>query len=243
VRVDGGALTPRLWDLQTGDAVRISQRAAGSFTLSHAPRHPELWLIATGTGLAPYVAMLRTPIPWQTFERIILVHGVRHCRDLSYVEEFRQYSQKYGDQFHYVPMATREECPQGLSGRITTRLEDGGLERHVGATFSGDRSTVMLCGNPDMLNDMESILCARGLAKHRKKNPGHIVVERYWERRYVVDFWSSDLASTSIARCKTGSTVNVAFSALDDLAPDFSAGPEVFEDSCASGSRPNNSND
>ncbi len=180
VRVDEGELTPRLWNLQPGDVVQISQRAAGSFTLAHAPRHPDLWLIGTGTGLAPYVAMLRTPVPWHSFERIVVVHGVRFCRDLSYVDEFQQYAAKYGKQFRYVPMATREECPQGISGRITARLQDGGLEQFVGCQFGAVRSTVLLCGNPDMLDEMEALLLARGLAKHRKKTPGNIVVERYW---------------------------------------------------------------
>ncbi len=180
VRVDDGALTPRLWNLANGDAIEISERAAGSFTLSHAPRHPDLWLIATGTGLAPYIAMLRSPAVWASFARIIVVHGVRYRRDLSYTGELAEYERTRPGVFTYVPMATRDDCPQGLAGRITTRLVDQGLEERAGCRIAADRSTMLLCGNPAMLDEVESLLIDRGLQKHRKKSPGNIVVERYW---------------------------------------------------------------
>lgn len=180
VMVNGGELTPRLCSLKTGDAIDVSERAAGSFTLSHAPPHENLWLIGTGTGLAPYIAMLRTDQPWETYQRIVLIHGTRLCADLSYADELRGYAKKFGSRFQYLPMTTREDCPEGLTGRIPARLSDGAIEDFAKLPISADNSTVMLCGNPAMLDDVENMLVERGLKKHRSKTPGHIVVERYW---------------------------------------------------------------
>lgn len=180
VMVDGGELTPRLCQLKPGDPLDVSERAAGSFTLSHAPRNENLWLIGTGTGLAPYIAMLRTEEPWSQYRRIVLIHGTRKCSDLSYTDELRQWSRTRASQFHYVPMTTRDSCPQGIEGRIPLRLSDGSIESFVQCSIKPDNATVMLCGNPAMLDDVENLLVARGLKKHRSKSPGHIVVERYW---------------------------------------------------------------
>ncbi len=180
VMVEGGALTPRLWGLNPGDAIEVSERAAGSFTLSHAPKNENLWLIGTGTGLAPYIAMLRTEEPWTQFRRIILIHGTRLCTDLSYADELRQFAKEHPAQFTYLPMTTRETCAEGLSGRIPPRLIDGSIEAHTQCPIRADNATVMLCGNPAMLDDVENLLVERGLKKHRGKSPGNIVVERYW---------------------------------------------------------------
>lgn len=180
VMVEGGELTPRLWRMQPGDPIDVSERAAGSFTLQHAPKNENLWLIGTGTGLAPYIAMLRTPQPWEQFRKIILIHGTRLCGDLSYADELQEFERRHGDRFRYLPMTTREPCPTGLTGRIPLRLADGGIESHVGTPIRPDNATVMLCGNPAMLDEVENLLLERGLKKHRSKSPGHIVVERYW---------------------------------------------------------------
>jgi ferredoxin--NADP+ reductase len=178
--VEGGELTPLLWNMSIGDSIDVSERAAGSFTLAHAPRHENLWLIGTGTGLAPYIAMLRTDQPWNTYQRIVLIHGTRVCADLSYADELNEWARVHGPRFHYLPMTTREPCAAGLSGRIPLRIEDGAIESHIGCEIRPDNSTVMLCGNPAMLDDVENLLVARGLKKHRSKSPGNIVVERYW---------------------------------------------------------------
>ncbi|MFM7974589.1 MAG: FAD-binding oxidoreductase, partial [Pirellula sp.] len=84
VRVDQGELTPRLWNLEVGQSIDVCSKATGSFTLSHTPVAKNLWLLATGTGLAPYIAMLRQPKIWETYNRIVLVHGVRYLTDLAY---------------------------------------------------------------------------------------------------------------------------------------------------------------
>ena len=92
VLVEDGRLTPRLWNMREGDQLDVSQKAAGSFTLGHCPQASHLWLIGTGTGLAPYIAMLRTEEPWQRYQKIIVVHGVRHAPDLAYQDELARYT-------------------------------------------------------------------------------------------------------------------------------------------------------
>jgi ferredoxin/flavodoxin---NADP+ reductase len=174
-----GSLTPRLWKLEAGNEVIISQKAAGGFTLDNSPEGKELWLIGTGTGLAPYIAMLRTDEPWLRYPKIILVHGVRHASDLAYQEEMASYASHGQDRFRYIPVVSREVYSDGLSGRITTCLENGSLEEAAQSKFSKE-SAILLCGNPDMLDDCESMLGKRGITKHKKKTPGQIVVERYW---------------------------------------------------------------
>lgn len=180
VLVEDGELTPRLWQLDPGGTIHVSQKPAGSFTLEKVPECRELWLVATGTGLAPYVAMLRTEKPWQRFEKIVVVHGVRFVSDLSYAEEMLQFEKLHGERFAYVPTATRDSDPRALHGRIPQLLASGELEEKAGTTLSRERSCIMLCGNPAMLDDMEQSLASRQMKRHRSRSPGQIIVERYW---------------------------------------------------------------
>jgi ferredoxin--NADP+ reductase len=179
VLVEDGRLTPHLWKMQPGDSIDISAKAAGSFTLDHCPQAKVLWLISTGTGLAPYVAMLRTAEPWNRYEKIIVVHGVRHATDLAYQAEFEKYRLEFGPRFQYISVVSREKIDGSLPGRITTCIENGSLESTVDQAFTPD-CCVMLCGNPDMLDETEHLLGQRSIKKHKKKDPGQIVVERYW---------------------------------------------------------------
>ncbi len=179
VLVENGQLTPHLWNLKEGDTVEVSQKAAGSFTLKHCPDGKVLWLLATGTGIAPYIAMLRTPDPWQRYERIVYVHGVRQGMDLAYQPELARYRDQHGEKFSSISVVSREDIPGTLRGRITKCIADGSLESAAGATLSVD-SCVMMCGNPDMLDETEKLLEERGLKRNRAKSPGQIVVERYW---------------------------------------------------------------
>lgn len=180
VVVEDGELTPRLFQLNEGDDVTVSERAAGSFTLKKTPEAEILWLVSTGTGLAPYIAMLRTETPWQRFEKIVVIHGVRYAADLAYTDELKSLEEKYDSRFKLVQSLTREEKPGTLHGRIPNLLEDGTLEEHLGWTMNKDNSAVLLCGNPAMLDDMEERLGKREMTKHRTKSPGQIVLERYW---------------------------------------------------------------
>lgn len=179
VLVEDGKLTPHLWKMQVGDAVDISGKAAGSFTLDHCPTANVLWLIGTGTGLAPYIAILRTEAPWQRYKKIVVVHGVRHATDLAYQQELADHKQMYGERFDYIPVVSREQVQNALPGRITTCISNGSLEATAGQNFTPD-SCVMMCGNPDMLTETENLLGERGITRHKAKEPGQIVVERYW---------------------------------------------------------------
>jgi ferredoxin--NADP+ reductase len=179
VLVEDGKLTPHLWKMDVGAQVDVSARAAGSFTLKHCPEGETLWLIATGTGLAPYIAMLRTEEPWERYQKIVVVHGVRQATDLAYQEEFAGYQGQQGERFAYLPVVSREEISGCLHGRITRCLANGSLEATAGKVLDTN-SCVMLCGNPAMLDETEQLLGERGIKKHKRKEPGQIVVERYW---------------------------------------------------------------
>ncbi|MEQ1828490.1 MAG: ferredoxin--NADP reductase [Pirellula sp.] len=180
VRVDEGELTPRLWNMKEGDAIDVSAKATGGFTLSHTPSADCIWLLATGTGLAPYIAMLRETNIWERYKKIVLVHGVRFATDLAYQDELKSFHDRHPDRFHAVPVVSRAEVPGAISGRITTAIEKGTLESATNTPLSADNSVVMMCGNPQMLDDVEALLGARGMTRHKKSKPGHIVVERYW---------------------------------------------------------------
>lgn len=180
VKVDDGRLTPHLWSLQAGSPLQISEKAAGGFTLSKTPAAENLWLIGTGTGLAPYIAMLQTPAVWDKFQRVIIVHGVRHVHELAYRDWLLEKCREFGPRLIYLPSATRDQSEGVLFGRTTELLARGDLERAAGCEIRVDNSAFLLCGNPAMLDDMEATLGQRGLTRHRAKSPGQIVVERYW---------------------------------------------------------------
>jgi ferredoxin--NADP+ reductase len=141
--------------------------------LSEVPQAETLWLVSTGTGIAPFLSILRTDEPWQRFKNIVLVHAVRHARELVYREIVEATKAKY------VTMVSREAHPGSLSGRIPAALRDGRLEEKTGLKIDAS-SHFMLCGNPDMLRDTTAALAERGLRKHRRRTPGHISVESFW---------------------------------------------------------------
>lgn len=180
VLVEDGELTPKLWALKEGDPIQVAQRAAGSFTLKKTPEAETLWLVATGTGLAPYIAMLRTDEPWESYKQIAVIHGVRHFPDLAYTEELKAFEAKYPGRFKLVQSLTREEADGTLNGRIPGLFENGEIEKATGFECRPDNSAVLLCGNPAMLDSMEEVLGKRDMKKHRSKSPGQIVLERYW---------------------------------------------------------------
>ncbi len=180
VLVPEGELTPKLWALEVGDPLLVNDRGAGRFSLDHTPDAEHLWLFATGTGLAPYIAMLRTDAPWQRFKKIVVVHGVRHEADLAYTEELSEHRTTHPGQFELIQSLTREQSEVAMRGRIPALLASGQLEKAADCKLTKDSSSVMLCGNPAMLDSMEELLNSRGMVKHRSKAPGQIVLERYW---------------------------------------------------------------
>lgn len=179
--VADGALTPRLFALGEGDRLLVNPLAAGNFTLERVPDARVLWLIATGTGLGPYVSMLRTAEPWSRFERLVVVHGVRAPDHLAYREELAGRSAAHEGRLTCVPLVSRDPAASGvLHGRITTALESGALEEAAGASLDPETSQVLLCGNPGMIGEMQALLATRGLQRNRRRAPGHVTVEKYW---------------------------------------------------------------
>ena len=178
--IPGGPLSSRLATLETGDSVWLTAAANGLLTLGEVPEHTrDLWLLATGTGVGPFLSMLQTDEPWQRFDRVVLGYGVRHRSNLGYGELIERLQREHPQRFHFVPFVTAEPCPDAFDCRITEALDNGRLEAHVGLTLAAERSHVMLCGHSAMISDAVGILERRGLRRHRRRDAGQISTEKY----------------------------------------------------------------
>jgi len=181
-KVNDGSFTPTLFDTKVGDSVLVDPTPHGYFTLDWVPPAQELWLLATGTGLGPFVSMLRSREPFEKFSNIVLAHGVRRAEQLAYADELAGLGAEFPGRLTRIPLVSGEAAgPSALSGRMTTALVDGRLELAAARTLSAERSHVMLCGNPSMIDEMLELLSARGLRRHRARKPGHVTVEKYWD--------------------------------------------------------------
>ena len=175
VVVPEGPLSPRLARLERGDELLVASNPAGFLVLSELPDAQTLWLLSTGTGIAPFLSILRTQAPWQNFRNVVLVHAVRRANELVYQELIRPMQD-----LRYVAFVSREAHAGALAGRIPAAILDGRLEAAAGLALAPESSQVMLCGNPDMLRDAAAALAVRGLRKHRRRSPGQITVESFW---------------------------------------------------------------
>jgi ferredoxin--NADP+ reductase len=175
-----GPLSPRLAALGVGDKVWLAPRASGMFTISETASADTLWCLSTGTGIGPFLSMLRTEDPWDKFGNVVLVHAVRHAIDLTYREEIGGIARAHEGRFRYVPMVSRDAHPDALAGRIQAAIEDGRLEARVALPLTAENAHAMLCGNPAMVDDVQKVLAMRGMRRHRRKEPGHITLETYW---------------------------------------------------------------
>lgn len=181
IEVPEGPLTPRLVRLEAGDPIFIMPKANGFLVLSEVPDAQNLWLISTGTGIGPFLSILHTETPWHRFQRIVLVHAVRQAVELSYSEQIARLLALHPDQLSFVPFVSRETHPGALSGRVPAAIEDGRLEAAAGVAIAAESSQLMLCGNPAMVAATIEVLEARGMKKHRRRDPGQITVENYWK--------------------------------------------------------------
>ncbi len=181
--VPEGPLTPQLAALQPGDALKLAPRAAGFLTLDEIPFEQtgckHLWMLATGTGVGPFLSILQSGEAWRRFEKLVLVYSVRTQQQLAYHNLIEQLTQQHPQQFHFVPAVTREIAPGALTTRITTTLESGELEQRVGLQITPQQSHVMMCGNSAMIRSAFTLLEQRGLKKHLRREPGHISTEKY----------------------------------------------------------------
>ena len=183
--VPDGEFTSELSRLEVGDELLIDKQAFGFLTLDRFPDGRDLWLLATGTGLAPFLSILQDFEVWQRFERIVLVYSARTGSELAYqplIRELpeREYLEGAGSKLSYLPVVTREQLPGALNGRITRLIEIGELERAAGLELTPEHSRIMLCGNPQMIEDTRQMLKARDLNLALTRKPGQVAVENYW---------------------------------------------------------------
>ncbi len=176
----GGPFSTALVTMKVGDTLKVDKTAFGFLTTERFVDGQDLWLLATGTGLAPFLAILEEPATWTQYQRVILVHSVRQPDELAYQERIRTLTAPYPGQFQYVPTCTRAAVPGALNKRITTLLQEGDLERHVGLQIDQERSRLMICGNPEMVDETRKLLGERGLTPARRATPGQYVVENGW---------------------------------------------------------------
>lgn len=175
-----GPLTRRLAALEAGDTLWLTDSANGLLTLAEVPDHTrDLWMLATGTGVGPFLSMLQTDEPWERFDKVILGYGVRYRRNLGYRELIERLQREHPERFHFVPYVTGESDPESFACRIPASLSDGRLEKRVGMALDPSRSHVMLCGHSEMISDAVEVLEQRGLRRHRRREPGHISTEKY----------------------------------------------------------------
>lgn len=178
--VPEGPLTPRLAQLEPMDSIYIDPRPSGFLVLSEVPDTDHLWMLSTGTGVGPFLSILKTETPWQRFRKIVLVHAVRHANELTYRDQIGRLLEQHPEQLRVVSFVSREEHPGALSGRIPEAIVDGRLEKAAGVELAPHNSHVMLCGNPDMIASAMTVLQERGMKRHRRRDPGHITSEKYW---------------------------------------------------------------
>lgn len=178
--VPDGPLSGRLAALNAGDTVLVAPHASGFLVLGEITSGRHLWLLATGAGIGPFLSILKTDEPWQRFERIVLVQAARLASELMYRDTIDGFKESHADQFTFVPFVSRESTDFALSGHIPHAIENGRLEARAGTEFSVAHSQVMLCGNPQMVKEVQQLLIERGLKKNRRRDPGNISVESYW---------------------------------------------------------------
>jgi ferredoxin--NADP+ reductase len=175
-----GTLSSRLARLREGDDIWIGN-AYGFFVCDEVLPAPVLWMMATGTGIAPFLSMLRTGKLWQKFRHVVLVHGVRWAEELVYPNVLAAIQREHGIRFSYAPFVSRGMVGHQCSpGRITAALVNGQLEKAVGYVLDKATAQVMLCGNPTMVEEVQRLLSERGMRRHRKRAPGQITTEAYW---------------------------------------------------------------
>ena len=181
--VPDGAFTSNLQHLQVGDALYLEKIPYGFLTLARyqLPLPQDLWLLGTGTGLAPFLSMLQDFETWSKYQKINLVYSVRTASELAYVDRIHEIAQTFGEGhtgFQFVPIITRDPNAV-LHDRLPLLIENGQLEQHVGQILNPETTHVMLCGNPQMVDDTKDALKARGLSMNRR-GEGNIAVENYW---------------------------------------------------------------
>jgi ferredoxin/flavodoxin---NADP+ reductase len=184
IKIQDGALTSRLQHIEPGQHVLIGRKPTGTLLVENLRPGKRLYLLATGTGLAPFLSIIRDPATYERFETVVLAHGVRRLSDLAYrsfIEDELARHELVGEQVRqqlfYYPTVTRE--PHHNQGRLTDLIEDGKLARDLSLpTVDPAHDRFMLCGSPAMLKDLVGILEARGFDEANSDRHGAYVIER-----------------------------------------------------------------
>lgn len=184
IKVQDGPLTSRLQHIKIGDELLVSKKPTGTLLWDHLRPGKHLWMLSTGTGLAPFLSIIKDPDVYENFEKVILVHGCRFINELTYQElithqlqDNEYFGDSVKDKLIYYPAVTRE--PFKNYGRITTLLKSGKLIEDTGMpTLSVNDDRFMLCGSPGMLKSISEILDEMGFKETRKSDFREYVIER-----------------------------------------------------------------
>ncbi|GGF27826.1 ferredoxin--NADP(+) reductase [Aliidongia dinghuensis] len=184
IKVANGPLTSRLQHLKVGDEILVGRKPVGTLLLDNLLPGKTLYLLSTGTGLAPFLGVIKDPEVYDRFERIVLVHGCRFVAELAYQDLITKElpeNEYFGDivreKLVYYPTVTREEYRN--TGRITALIRSGKLFSDIGqAPFDPEFDRVMLCGSPAMLKDIHQILDEQKFVEGSSSSPGHYVIEK-----------------------------------------------------------------
>ena len=185
--IPDGAFTSQLQHLEVGDELLLNTMPFGFLTLARyqKPLPKDLWLLATGTGLAPFLSMLQDLKTWEDYEHIVLAYSARSTEELAYIEKIESLQEDFGSlvdnpaKLIFIPIVTREPVEGALTERLPKLLLDGALQERAGIALDVDSTHVMLCGNPDMVEDTKETLKSLGLVMNRR-GEGNIAVENYW---------------------------------------------------------------
>jgi ferredoxin--NADP+ reductase len=184
IKVPDGPLTSRLQHIQVGDSIIVGRKPTGTLVIDYLVPGKRLYLMSTGTGLAPFMSIIRDPATYEKFEQVILVHGVRQVDELAYhdlvVEHLPNHEflgEMVTSQLRYYPTVTRETYKN--MGRVTELIESGKLTSDLGMpALNAAEDRVMICGSPAMLRDLKHLLEGRGFREGNTSTPGDFVIER-----------------------------------------------------------------
>ena len=180
--VRSGALTPRLFNLKSGDPIELGSRMVGMFTLEQVPENNNVVLVATGTGVAPYISMLRSNIMSNNKRKIAVIHGAANSWDLGYRSEL-MLLENISDRFKYIPtVLDADKEPSKWLGDtrfVQDMWADGVIDKAFGEKPKPENTHIFLCGNPKMVESMFEHLEADGFTEHKRKSPGQIHIESW----------------------------------------------------------------
>jgi ferredoxin--NADP+ reductase len=184
IKVPDGPLTSRLQHIQVGDSVIVGKKPTGTLLIDYLLPGKRLYLLGTGTGVAPFLSVIRDPETYEKFEEVVLVHGVREVKELAYhdylTQELPQHEllgELVSAQLKYYPTVTRE--PFRNQGRMTDLMENGKLFADLGVpALNPAEDRVMICGSPEMLRDLKAMMEVRHFKEGNTSTPGDFVIER-----------------------------------------------------------------